>query len=74
LSLEAANLSGAIARKGTGVCKAIDGMGVEMLGKFVHEVVREKVSAAAADEFGGYSTLKPMKHPRQSVDHKAGDR
>jgi hypothetical protein len=50
--LEDASVSGAIARKGNEVCKAIEGTDVKTLSKFVHEVVSEKVSLAATDEYG----------------------
>ena len=73
MSLEAANVSGATARKGNGVRKAIEGTEVEMLSRVVHEVVLEKVGRAAMDGYGGYSWPKPIKRPRQSVGHQADE-
>jgi transposase-like protein len=64
---------GAIARKGNVVCKVIEDTDAETLGSFVNEVVSNKVSLVATDEYGGYSWLRPMKLPHESVDHKAGE-
>jgi hypothetical protein len=64
---------GAIARKGNVVCKVIERTDVRTLSGFVREVVSDKVSLVATDEYGGYSWLRPMKLPHQSVDHKSGE-
>ncbi len=62
---------GAIARKGNVVCKVIEGTDVKTLSRFVSEVVSDKVSLIATDEYTGYNWLKPMRFPHESVDHKA---
>jgi transposase-like protein len=64
---------GAIARKGNVICKVIENTDVRTLSGFVREVVSDKVTLVATDEYGGYSWLKPMKLPHESVDHKAGE-
>jgi transposase-like protein len=64
---------GAIARKGNVVCKVIEGTDVKTLSRFVSEVVSDKVTLVATDEFGGYGWLKPMRFPHESVDHKSGE-
>jgi transposase-like protein len=62
---------GAIARKGNVVCKVIEHTDVKTLSRFVSEVVSDKVSLVATDEYTGYNWLKPMRFPHESVDHKA---
>jgi transposase-like protein len=64
---------GAIARKGNVVCKVIENTDARTLNGFVNEVVSDKVSLVATDEYGGYADLRPMKLPHQSVDHKKGE-
>jgi hypothetical protein len=64
---------GAIARKGNILCEVIENTDAGTLSSFVRKTVANGVSLVATDEYGGYSWLKPMKYPHQSVDHKAGE-
>jgi len=64
---------GAIARKGNVVAQVVENTDAITLSGFVRKVVSDKVSLVATDEYGGYSWLRPMKLPHESVDHKKGE-
>jgi hypothetical protein len=64
---------GAISRKGNVVCQIIEKTDLRTVSKFVKEMVSDKVSLVATDEFPGYNWLKPMKYPHETVQHNVGE-
>jgi len=59
---------GAISRKGKVVARVVEGVDGATLKAFVREVVSEKVSLLATDQWVGYRGLAPQ-YPHQTVDH-----
>ena len=59
---------GAVERKGNVVARVLDHLNVAAVHEFVHEVVSDKVSLLATDNWTGYDRLENW-YPRGSVDH-----
>lgn len=60
---------GAIARKGSVICQAIEEFGFETFDKFVEQAVSKRVVLLATDEHHGYRHLKKRGYQHQTVNH-----
>ena len=62
---------GAVQRKGNVITRVLDSVTAKAAGEFVREVVSNKVSLLATDDWSGYDKLN-KDYPRESVDHHRG--
>ena len=64
---------GAISRKGNVVCQMIEKVDAPTLEGFVQEVVSNRVSLVATDEYVGYKNLNRAGFPHETVSHTQGE-
>jgi hypothetical protein len=65
-----ATVIGAIARKGSVICKAVDGLGFKTQEYFVKQAVSTRARLVATDEHPGYPNLKKYGYEHKTVNYK----